>query len=144
MPVYPAPVYIPKRGQTASIIAAQYSPNTAADAQLNILRNATGLGDPFYGPIVQRIDRIFQQMGVVEEGCKERLVCSMYKNPARFSPHSNFISAELSRDTHELQKPTSTNPAVIRFYKYVQAAREGQDQGDCIRTYPQCPINTER
>jgi hypothetical protein len=24
-------------------------------------------------------------------------VCSMYKTPSRFSPHSNFISAELSR-----------------------------------------------
>jgi hypothetical protein len=25
------------------------------------------------------------------------LVCSMYKTPSRFSPHSNLISAELSR-----------------------------------------------
>ncbi|XP_055698523.1 uncharacterized protein LOC129798988 isoform X2 [Phlebotomus papatasi] len=181
-PVYPAPVYVPKRGQTASIIAAQYNPNTA-DVQLireaqrqealriqaeqkliadqqkilhhqpfaqdpqhqqNFLRNSSLLVDPFYGPILQRIDKIFLQMGIVEEGCKERLVCSMYKNPARFSPHSNFISAELSRDTNELQKPTSTNTAVIRFYKYVQAARDGQDQGDCLRHYPQCSITTER
>ncbi|GAB0087567.1 uncharacterized protein DMENIID0001_018920 [Sergentomyia squamirostris] len=183
--VYPmavAPVYVPKRGQTASIIAAQYSPS-AADVQLlreaqrqealriqaeqklvadqqrilnhqpfasdpqhqqNLVRNSTLLADPFYGPILQRIDKIFLQLAIVDEGCKERLVCSMYKNPSRFSPHSNFISAELSRDTNELQKPTSTNAAVIRFYKYVQAAREGQDQGDCLRRYPQCSLNTEK
>lgn len=47
------------------------------------------------------------------------------------------------RDSSELQKPTSTNLAVIRFYKYVQAARDGQDQRDCLRLYPACSINTE-
>ncbi|XP_059610875.1 uncharacterized protein LOC132257853 [Phlebotomus argentipes] len=181
-PVHPAPVYVPKRGHAASMIAAQYNPS-AADVQLireaqrqealriqaeqkliadqqkilrhqpfvqdpqhqqNLVRNGTLLVDPFYGPILQRIDKIFLQMGITDESCKERLICSMYKNPTRFSPHSNFISAELSRDTTELQKPTSTNAAVIRFYKYVQAARDGQDQGDCLRHYPQCAINTER
>lgn len=71
--------------------------NCKLQHQQNFLRNSTLLVDPFYGPILQRIDKIFLQMGIVEEGCKERLVCSMYKNPARFSPHSNFISAELSR-----------------------------------------------
>lgn len=47
------------------------------------------------------------------------------------------------RDSSELQKPTSTNLAVIRFYKYVQAARDGQDQRDCLRLYPACSVNTE-
>ena len=53
--------------------------------------------DPFYGPILTKIDTIFAQLGVSEEACKERLLCSMYKNPTQYSPHSNFISAELSR-----------------------------------------------
>lgn len=48
-----------------------------------------------------------------------------------------------SRDSKELQKPKTTNSAVIRFYRYVQAARDGQDQRDCIRLYPACVINTE-
>lgn len=52
-----------------------------------------------------------------------------------------FVS--ISRDANELQKPTNNNTAVIRFYKYVQAARDGQDNRDCIRLYPTCTINTE-
>lgn len=54
--------------------------------------------DPFYGPIVSRIDSILNQYSAyVSEHCKEWLVCNMYKSPAQFSPHSNFLSAELSR-----------------------------------------------
>ncbi|KAJ9577060.1 hypothetical protein L9F63_006340, partial [Diploptera punctata] len=53
--------------------------------------------DPFYSPILQKMDNVFVQLGFNEEACRERLVCSMYKAPARFSPHSNLISAELSR-----------------------------------------------
>lgn len=53
--------------------------------------------DPFYGPILSKIDKTFLQLGFHEEGCRERLVCSMYKNPSKYTPHSNFVSAELSR-----------------------------------------------
>ncbi|ENN79230.1 hypothetical protein YQE_04414, partial [Dendroctonus ponderosae] len=52
--------------------------------------------DPFYSPILQKIDKILQGLGFNEEPCKERLICSMYKNPTTFSPHSNLLSAELS------------------------------------------------
>ncbi|XP_052863658.1 uncharacterized protein LOC128270296 [Anopheles cruzii] len=100
--------------------------------------------DPFYSPILQRLDKVFNSLGIVDENCRERLVCSMYKNPVKYSPHSNYVSAELSRDATELQKPTSTNAAVVRFYRYVQAARDGQDQRDCQRLYSLCTINMEK
>ncbi|KAG4068746.1 hypothetical protein HA402_002437 [Bradysia odoriphaga] len=99
--------------------------------------------DPFYSPILAKIDKIFLQLNIIEEPCRERLVCSMYKNPAKYSPHSNFISAELSRDTSELRRPDSTNPAVVRFYRYVQAARDGQDQKDCQEFFKLCQIRME-
>uniref|UniRef100_A0A182VS83 Uncharacterized protein n=1 Tax=Anopheles minimus TaxID=112268 RepID=A0A182VS83_9DIPT len=100
--------------------------------------------DPFYSPILQRLDKVFNSLGIVDESCRERLVCSMYKSPVKYSPHSNYVSAELSRDASELQKPSSTNAAVVRFYRYVQAARDGQDQRDCQRIYSQCTINMEK
>ncbi|XP_062561237.1 uncharacterized protein LOC134225295 isoform X1 [Armigeres subalbatus] len=100
--------------------------------------------DPFYSPILQRLDKVFNALGVVDENCRERLVCAMYKAPIKYSPHSNYVSAELSRDASELQKPTSTNAAVIRFYRYVQAARDGQDQRDCRQTYSLCTINIDK
>ena len=53
--------------------------------------------DAFYSPLLQRMDDVFVQLGFNEEACRERLVCSMYKKPSRFAPHSNLVSAELSR-----------------------------------------------
>ncbi|XP_052858505.1 uncharacterized protein LOC128266196 isoform X1 [Drosophila gunungcola] len=94
--------------------------------------------DPFYSPILLKIDKIVEQLGVKSDLCKERIVCSMYKDPATYSPHSNFISAELSRDTSELEPVTHANEAVRRFYRLIQAARDGQDQKDCQSLYPQC------
>ncbi|XP_036674823.3 uncharacterized protein Osi17 isoform X4 [Drosophila suzukii] len=94
--------------------------------------------DPFYSPILLKIDKIVEQLGVKNDLCKERIVCSMYKDPATYSPHSNFISAELSRDTSELEPVTHANEAVRRFYRLIQAARDGQDQKDCQSLYPQC------
>lgn len=53
--------------------------------------------DPFYSPILEKIDKILNQLDFTDEPCKERLICSMYKSPSKFSPHSNLLSAELSR-----------------------------------------------
>ncbi|XP_034254699.1 uncharacterized protein LOC117653249 [Thrips palmi] len=99
--------------------------------------------DAFYSPLLQRMDNVFVQLGFNEEACRERLVCSMYKKPSRFAPHSNLVSAELSRDPTELQKPSSLNSAVVRFYRYVQAARDGQNAKDCLTLYPACTVNTD-
>ncbi|SPP80194.1 uncharacterized protein LOC117583428 isoform X2 [Drosophila guanche] len=96
--------------------------------------------DPFYSPILLKIDKIVEQLGVKNDLCKERIVCSMYKDPATYSPHSNFVSAELSRDTSELEPVTHANEAVRRFYRLIQAARDGQDQKDCQSLYPQCTV----
>lgn len=53
--------------------------------------------DSFYSPILEKIDAVLNELQFTEEPCRERLICSMYKNPVRFSPHSNLVSAELSR-----------------------------------------------
>jgi len=53
--------------------------------------------DEYYGPIIDRLEKIFGQLRFYEETCREMLVCSMYKNPVGYSPHSNLVSNELSR-----------------------------------------------
>lgn len=56
--------------------------------------------DPFYSPLLSRVDAIFQQLGLGsnhDEKCREKLVCLMYSNPAKYAPYSNLISAQLSR-----------------------------------------------
>lgn len=46
-------------------------------------------------------------------------------------------------DSSELQRPVQSNPAVVRFYKYVQAARDGQEQRECSDIYP-CNLPTKK
>ncbi|KAG8231810.1 hypothetical protein J437_LFUL012639 [Ladona fulva] len=53
--------------------------------------------DPFYSPLLSRVDSVFKQLGRQTEGCRERLVCDLYRNPAKFAPFSNLVSAQLSR-----------------------------------------------
>lgn len=68
---------------------------TPKSSSLSISRHDTE--DEYYGPIISRLDSIFEQLRFYEETCREMLVCSMYKNPASYSPHSNLVSNELSR-----------------------------------------------
>ncbi|KAL3267849.1 hypothetical protein HHI36_006990 [Cryptolaemus montrouzieri] len=96
--------------------------------------------DPFYSPILQKIDKILNNLGYADEPCKERLICFMYKSPEKYSPHSNLVSNELSRDPDELPKSKGANAAVVRYYKYVQAARDGQAKKNCIILYPGCNV----
>ena len=62
--------------------------------------------DLFYSPILNKLDQVFLQLGYPDEPCRERLVCNMYKAPTKYSPHSNYVSAELSR--------------LVNFLKYVE------------------------
>ncbi|KAL4149253.1 hypothetical protein QTP88_003234 [Uroleucon formosanum] len=94
--------------------------------------------DPFYSPLLSRIDTVYKQLGYTTEPCRERLVCQMYKNPAKFAPYSNLVSAQLSRELNELRKPSSENPEILRFFKYMKAAKDGQDNKDCDMIFSSC------
>ncbi|XP_052129726.1 uncharacterized protein LOC113215628 isoform X2 [Frankliniella occidentalis] len=94
--------------------------------------------DPFYSPLLSRLDSVFHQLGYSSEACRERLVCAMYRNPAKFAPFSNLVSAQLSRELNELRKPSSDNPEILRFFRYMKAAKDGQDNQDCTLVYAQC------
>ncbi|KAA0185820.1 hypothetical protein HAZT_HAZT010401 [Hyalella azteca] len=102
--------------------------------------------DPFYGPRLSRIDAIFFQMKLDEdqEGCREQVVCNMYKNPDVYTPLSDFLSRQLTVTLEELQKPQVADERILRFFRYLQAARTGQDGGDCQIKYSQCAQDTTR
>ncbi|XP_076266487.1 protein Osi24 [Rhynchophorus ferrugineus] len=100
--------------------------------------------DPFYSPLLSRLDAVFQQMGLGNEKspqterCRERLICMMYANPAKYAPYSNLVSAQLSRELNELRKPSSDNPDILRFFRYMKAAKDGQDGEECL-AHNACP-----
>lgn len=95
IPSAPGPASTHTRGPPAGYTKSNY--NQALTSRLQALTPRPPVHDPFYSPILNRIDVVFAGLGVHDEGCRERLVCSMYKNPSRFSPHSNLLSAELSK-----------------------------------------------
>ncbi|KAJ8715440.1 hypothetical protein PYW07_009922 [Mythimna separata] len=103
--------------------------------------------DPFYSPLLSRLDGIFARLGLAPaensvdenmEACREQLICLMYASPAKFAPYSNLVSAQLSRELNELRRPVSDNPEILRFFKYMKAARRGQEGSDCMYSYPTC------
>ncbi|XP_074100399.1 protein Osi24 isoform X2 [Cotesia typhae] len=96
--------------------------------------------DPFYSPLLSRLDAVFSRLGHTTEGCREYAVCAMYRSPARFAPYSNLISAQLSRELNELRRPASDNPETLRFFRYMKAAKDGQDGVKCEDVYVNCEI----
>ncbi|XP_058793656.1 uncharacterized protein LOC131665636 isoform X2 [Phymastichus coffea] len=94
--------------------------------------------DPFYSPLLSRLDAVFARLGHNSEGCREYAVCAMYRSPARYAPYSNLVSAQLSRELNELRKPSSDNPDVLRFFRYMKAAKDGQDGIRCEDAYAEC------
>ncbi|KAH8406947.1 hypothetical protein KR222_001259, partial [Zaprionus bogoriensis] len=96
--------------------------------------------DPFYSPLLSRLDSVFAQLKLnsENENCREKLICLMYANPAKYAPYSNLVSAQLSRELNELRKPTSDNPDILRFFKYMRAAKDGQDGVDCEQSFVKC------
>ncbi|KAF5290236.1 hypothetical protein FQA39_LY14790 [Lamprigera yunnana] len=100
--------------------------------------------DPFYSPLLSRLDVVFQQLGLGNdkspqtERCREKLVCMMYANPAKYAPYSNLVSAQLSRELNELRKPSTDNPEILRFFRYMKAAKDGQDGEECL-SHSGCP-----
>ncbi|XP_046592830.1 uncharacterized protein LOC107228204 isoform X2 [Neodiprion lecontei] len=94
--------------------------------------------DPFYSPLLSRLDAVFSRLGHSTEPCREYAICAMYRSPARYAPYSNLVSAQLSKELNELRKPTSDNPDVLRFFKYMKAAKDGQDGIECEEVYTEC------
>lgn len=99
----------------------------------------TMAADKFYGSLIDAIDGLVNQMGATDPGCRERAVCAMYRDPFKHTPFSNLVSGHLSKDSSELLPAGDSRMALI-YYKYVQAAREGQEQKDCSTVYPNCDI----
>ncbi|XP_026686002.1 uncharacterized protein LOC103518384 [Diaphorina citri] len=53
---------------------------------------------------------------------------------------NNIMAIDTSHqlELNELRKPTSDNPEILRFFRYMKAAKDGQDQLDCAEVYSAC------
>lgn len=50
---------------------------------------------------------------------------------------SNFLFC-LDRELNELRKPSSDNIEILRFFRYMRAAKDGQDGNNCQDIYSKC------
>ncbi|XP_047036100.1 uncharacterized protein LOC124641891 [Helicoverpa zea] len=99
--------------------------------------------EKFYGTLVETVDGLLSQMGANDLGCRERAVCALYGDPFKHTPYSNLVSGHLSKDSNELL-PAADSKMALHYYRYVQAARDGQEQKDCNTTYPNCNVDFNR
>ncbi|CAK1541131.1 unnamed protein product [Leptosia nina] len=143
----------PVRDELLRVSAAKLNENNRVRTETELVRQQqeilaaedpdTVQAEQFYGSLLEKVDVILAPMGAVDIGCKERAICSLYRDPFGHAPYSNLVSNELSKDSSELVPPAESKMA-LRYYRYVQAARDGQEQKDCISIYPNCNINYKR
>lgn len=50
----------------------------------------------------------------------------------------NYNYASDYRELNELRKPSSENPEILRFFKYMKAAKDGQDNQACELIFSSC------
>lgn len=55
---------------------------------------------------------------------------------------SSFFCSPFSRKLEELQRPKVSDERILRFFRYLKAAKEGQDGSDCQAKYPECLVDT--
>ncbi|XP_041985527.1 uncharacterized protein LOC121737862 [Aricia agestis] len=135
------------RDELLRVSAAKLSETNRVQLETNLVRQQQEIlaatdpdsiaAEKFYGTLIEKVDAILNSIGVSEPGCRERAICALYKDPFKHSPYSNLVSNELSKDSSELVPPAESKMA-LRYYKYVTAAREGQENKDCHSLYPHC------
>lgn len=55
----------------------------------------------------------------------------------------NHFFFDFHRELNELRKPTSDNVEILRFFKYMRAARDGQNGQNCNSAYKKCASSTD-
>lgn len=74
------------------------------------------------------------------------LLQGLYSHKNSFSLNSKhfFVSNIIfCRDLNELRKPSSDNPDILRFFRYMKAAKDGQDGAEC-QEHGGCPTLNEQ
>ncbi|XP_072935093.1 uncharacterized protein Osi17 [Epargyreus clarus] len=140
----------PVRDELLRVSAAKLTETNRVKTETDLVRQQqeilaaqdpeTLTAEKFYGTLLEKVDSILSPIGAADVGCKERAVCALYRDPFRHAPYSNLVSNELSKDSSELVPPADSKMA-LRYYRYVQAARDGQEQKDCLSLYPNCNID---
>ncbi|XP_049880627.1 uncharacterized protein LOC126377047 [Pectinophora gossypiella] len=137
----------PVRDEILRVSAAKLKENNRVKLETDLVKQQqqiiaaqdpeTMAAEKFYGQLLEKVDKILTSFGATERGCRERALCGLYRQPFKYAPYSNLVSNELSKDSSELLPPADSKNA-LRYYIYVQAARDGQEGKDCTATYPNC------
>jgi hypothetical protein len=76
-------------------------------------------------------------------GGESRRECCRLLNSAspEGRPGPSVIDFSGFRELNELRKPASDNPDILRFFRYMKAAKDGQDGEECL-AHGGCPSLT--
>jgi len=98
--------------------------------------------DILFGPLLSRMDAYFTYLRVQDDGCRQRAICQLARDPETFAPLTQLVLSVL-RKSEGAPRPSTFEPSVFRFFRYYWAAERGADKdgGDCGRLYDQCPAD---
>nr|XP_026492485.1 uncharacterized protein LOC113398112 [Vanessa tameamea] len=140
----------PVRDELLRVSAAKLTESNRVKAETELVRQQqeilaaqdpdTIAAEKFYGNLLERVDTILGSIGARDTECRERAVCALYRDPFKHAPYSNLVSNELSKESSELVPPADSKMA-LHYFRYVQAARDGQESKDCVTIYPKCNID---
>jgi len=49
----------------------------------------------------------------------------------------------LRRQQSELKRPVTSSAKILRYFRYMKAAKDGQGAADCATLYPKCDQDTD-
>lgn len=95
-----------------------------------------------FGPLLSRMDAYFTYLRVQDDGCRQRAICQLARDPETFAPLSQLVLSVL-RKSESASRPATYEPSVFRFLRYYWAAERGAEVNgtDCDRLYDQCPAD---
>ncbi|XP_071441010.1 uncharacterized protein [Hetaerina americana] len=99
-----------------------------------------------FRPRLQKLDAYFGRLGVLSEDCRQRLLCEVAREPARFFPLSNVLEEEagFTGNYQYLTSQLINTTEGARLLSYMEANFRGQDRARTCDVFQlRCHSSTE-
>lgn len=96
--------------------------------------------DPFYGPLLSRLEAYFGLLKINDIPCRWKLLCHVSMAPEDYKPISTLFRSLFERSQLH-PKPEQYHPSLKRYFTYVWAEKKGRrfsTMEQCAQEYSSC------
>lgn len=96
--------------------------------------------DPFYGPLLSRLEAYFGLLRISDIPCRWKLLCHISMAPEDYKPISTLFRSLFERSQSH-PKPEQYHPSLKRYFTYVWAEKKGRRFStveQCAHEYSSC------